>query len=236
MRVSICDDEKIAAEMLRKQLEEIKNITQIKCFLSVDALLTDVECGERFDIVFMDIDWKQEQTGIDFAAELLKLSPLTQIIYVTGYNDRFSQKIFLKNVNLCGFLVKPVDQKMLLQLLDKAKENMAHQEEEKLVVKQNGIIYAIPYQEISCFESKGRKVFIYTLSDKVEIYEKMGDLQKRLPGDFIQCHKSFLVNMSCIRRIDKNQILLNTGAEIPISRAKYAETRTKYFRYMGETL
>ncbi len=236
MRVAICDDENIAVEMLHEQLKEIKEITQIRTVLSSADFLSVVENGERFDLVFMDIDWKEEKTGIDFAADLLKLSPLTQIIYVTGYNDRFSQQIFLKNANLCGFLVKPVNMDTLLQLLEKAKEKMVLQEEEKLVVKRNGIIHAILYQEISYFESAGRKLVIFTLDGKIEIYEKLDDLRKRLPEGFLQCHKSFLVNMNYIRRIDKNHILLKSGTEIPISRAKYAETRERYFRYMGETL
>ena len=215
MRVAICDDESIAVEMLHDQLKEIKDISHIRTFLSSRDFLSVVEGGERFDIVFMDIDWKEEErTGIDFAADLLKVSPLTQIIYVTGYNDRFSQQIFLK----------------------KAKENMVLQEEEKLVVKGNGIIHAIPYQEISYFESTGRKLVIFTIHNRIEIYEKLNDLRKRLPNGFLHCHKSFLVNMNHIRRIDKNYILLKNGSEIPISRAKYAETREQYFRYMGETL
>ena len=236
MRVAICDDESIALEMLHEQLKEIREITQIRTYLASADFLLSVENGERFDLVFMDIDWKEEKTGIDFAADLLKLSPLTQIIYVTGYNDRFSQQIFLKNANLCGFLVKPVNMDTLLQLLEKAKEKMVLQEEEKLVVKGSGIIHAIPYQEISYFESAGRKLVIFTLDGKIEIYEKLDDLRKRLPEGFLQCHKSFLVNMNHIRRIDKKHILLKSGAEIPISRAKYAETRERYFRYMGETL
>lgn len=237
MRVAICDDESIAVEMLHDQLKEIKEISHIRTFLSSRDFLSVVEGGERFDIVFMDIDWKEEErTGIDFAADLLKVSPLTQIIYVTGYNDRFSQQIFLKNANLCGFLVKPVNMDTLLNLLEKAKENMVLQEEEKLVVKGNGIIHAIPYQEISYFESTGRKLVIFTIHNRIEIYEKLNDLRKRLPNGFLHCHKSFLVNMNHIRRIDKNYILLKNGSEIPISRAKYAETREQYFRYMGETL
>lgn len=237
MRVAICDDENIALEMLYEQLKEIKATMQIRAFLSSEDFFSVVENGEWFDVVFMDIDWKEEEkTGIDFAADLLKISPLTQIIYVTGYNDRFSQQIFLKNANLCGFLVKPVNMDTLLQLLEKAKEKMVLQEEEKLVVKENGIIHAIPYQEISYFESTGRKLVIFTMHDKIEIYEKLDDLRKRLPYGFLQCHKSFMVNMNHIRRIDKNYILLKNGSEVPISRAKYAETRERYFRYMGETL
>lgn len=237
MRVAICDDESIAVEMLHDQLKEIKEISQIRTFLSSGDFLSVVEGGERFDIVFMDIDWKEEErTGIDFATDLLKMSPLTQIIYVTGYNDRFSQQIFLKNVNLCGFLVKPVNKDTLQQLLEKAREKLKIQESEKLVLKEKGTIHAIPYQEIFYVESVGRKLVIYTLHDKMEIYEKLDDLRKKLPEGFLQCHKSFLVNMNHIRRIDKNHVLLKDGIEIPISRARYAETRERYFRYMGDTL
>ena len=66
--------------------------------------------------------------------------------------------------------------------------------------------------------------------------ERLEKLKERLPRSFHQCHKSYLVNMDCIRHIRQQSILLKTGEELPVSKARYAETRAAFFRYMGETL
>jgi len=84
--------------------------SEITTFLRIAELFKKVKDGERFDAVFMDIEWDgEEKGGIDFASELYKLSPKTKIIFVTGYPARYSQEIFLKYTNLMGFIAKPIN-------------------------------------------------------------------------------------------------------------------------------
>ncbi len=236
MRIAVCDDEITILEILQKQLEELPQVSQTLVFSVAERLFRALERGCQFDVVFMDIDWKKEKNGIDFAEELLRISPNTQVIYVTGYNDRFSQQIFLKKANLCGFLVKPVQAEMLEALLEKAKKNIEKQETEKLLISQNGVVYAFPFRDITYFESAAHRLAVHTADGCLFFYGKLEMVKQQLPPCFFQCHKSFLVNMDYIRRIDKRSIFLKTGEEIPISKVKYAETRTAYFRYMGDTL
>ena len=236
MRVALCDDENAATEYLRGQLEQNANINHIRCFQSFSGLFDTLEDGEHFDIVFMDIDWHGEKSGIDFASVLAELSPQTQIIYVTGHSDRFVQRIFLKDATLCGYLVKPVDAALLDALVEKAARTIQSLEEQKLLIQQKGAVYAIPYGEICYLDSRGHQLTVHTVNGSILCYERLEEMKQRLPGRFFQCHKSFLVNMDAVRRIDKNRILLKTGEEIPISKAKYTDTRTAYFRYMGEMI
>ncbi len=236
MRVALCDDEYEAIESLRILLEHSSLVNQIRSFQSSERLRDTMEDGEYFDIVFMDIEWNDERNGIDFASALTDISPQTQIIYVTGHNDLFSQRIFLKPVNLCGYLVKPVDPSLLEAILKKAYHTIQVLEEQKLLIQQKGIVHAIPFREICYLDSQGHQLTVHTTQDSILCYERLEELKEHLPNQFFQCHKSYMVNMDVIRRIDKNRIILKTGEAIPISKAKYAETRTAYFHYMGETL
>ncbi|MCI6887599.1 MAG: LytTR family DNA-binding domain-containing protein [Lachnospiraceae bacterium] len=236
MRIAVCDDEKAAAEMLADKLNMLSDGHQIREFISIQRFQEAIDDGERFDVILMDIDWKQESDGIDFAEELERTSPSAQIIYVTGYNERYSQQIFLKSSNLCGYLVKPVDIKLLEKLLQKAEKAIERLEQEKLMIQQKGIVYAIPFRNICYLESMRHQIIIHTTGEQIVCYDQIDHLMQRLSPAFLQCHKSFVVNMNYIRRIDKNRILLQTREEIPISKARYAETRTAYFRYMGELL
>ena len=235
MRVAVCDDEKNAILFLTELLKKSALIQSIRPFSNQEEFLQQIRNGERFDIVFMDIDWKQETDGIQLSKKLYELAPLTQIIYVTGFNDRFSQQIFLEKSNLCGYLVKPVKEELLHKLLEKAKENAGHTEE-KLVIRQNGLIQAIPIREICYLESKGHHVMIHTNEKTVELYGRLEHVKEKLPKYFLQCHKSYVVNMNYIMFIDKSEILLKGETRVNISREKYNEVRESYFRYMGEQL
>lgn len=236
MRIAICDNELDALELLQLQLEQNGRAKQIKRFLSLKQLQDAIAEGETFDLLFMDIEWNQTQNGIDFASTVNETCPDTQIIFVTGHPDRYYQQIFLKPLNLCGYLEKPVDANILEKLMQKALAVIQTREEQKLLIQHKGIIHAVFFHKIRYLESRGHLLTIHTTDGNLMCYDQLEKLKERLTLNFYQCHKSYLVNMDCIRRIEKNSILLKTGEELPVSKSKYAETRAAFFRYIGETL
>lgn len=236
MRIAVCDNESVAADTLLQKIHEITKSDHIQKFTSIQRFWSVIEDGESFHVVFMDIDWEQSLDGIDFAARLYEMRPNTQIIYVTGYNDRFSQQIFLRPTNLCGYLLKPVDKALLHSLLQKAEDAFARQSDEKLLVQKKGIIHAVAFREIVFLESAGHRILIHTHNRSLSCYERLEQIKARLPDRFLQCHKSYLVNMDHIQYIEKNSILMNSGERIPVSKAQYANTRSSFFRYMGKML
>lgn len=231
----VCDDEKEAILYLSELLKKQEAIDIVNSFDNQKEFLMQIQNGEQFDIVFMDIDWKDETDGIQLSKLLYDISPLTQIIYVTGFNDRFSQLIFMEKSNLCGYLVKPVSEELLVKLLEKAKKRTLHTEE-KLIIRQKGTIQAIPIHEIYYLESKGHYVIIHTPEKQVEVYGRLDALKDKLPKCFLQCHKSYVVNMNYILFIDKKEVLLKGEYKVSVSRAKQGEVRERYFQYMGEQL
>jgi Response regulator of the LytR/AlgR family len=236
LKAAICDDDRTTTETLQKYLVKHNKIHALRSFNSPVLLLDTIKQGDGFDIVFMDIEWEQSLNGIDFAHALNKVSPCTQIIYVTGYNDRFSQNIFLKPSNLCGYLLKPVNAILLDKMLQKAWDTLQSEETQKLLVQNNGAVHAIPYHSIYYMESKGHQLIIHTFQDTIICYERLELLKKRLPSQFLHCHKSYLVNMDYIRCIENRNIILDDGEELPVSKLKYADSRLAYFHYMGGQL
>lgn len=232
LRVAVCDDEQLAIEYLVGLLKGTKNIGTISSFSNQEELLVAVNNKELFDIIFMDIDWKEEENGILLSRKLFDLCPDTQIIYVTGYNDRFSQHIFLEDSNLTGYLVKPVQKELLSRVLERALWKQKTQTD-KFTFDQKGIIRSIPYRDIYYMESRGHNVIIHTITEEVEMYTRLENCKQKLPESFMQCHKSYLVNMDYINYIKKNVIILENRLEVPISRSRYESSRECFFRYMG---
>jgi len=236
VRVAICDDNITALKDLNDRLKNIKYINSVTEFDNIHRFWDSVEDGSYFDIVFMDIDWKQEQTGIDFAAVLYKKSPSSQIIYITGYNDLFSQQILLNEANLCGYLTKPIDDGLLLQFIEKAERNRKSLYSGKLLLQNKGVIHSLNYNEIVYIESAAHQCIAHTDNSLISCYEKLDEINERLPKEFVRCHKSYLVNMNYIKKISDKMIVLKNETQIPISKAQYAHIKDLFFTYIGKIL
>ncbi|MBR6638396.1 MAG: response regulator transcription factor, partial [Lachnospiraceae bacterium] len=222
MRVAICDNEKECIEYLRKMLETnplISSIYEVNDKVDLDNI---IDAREQFDIVFMDIDWDHlPKNGINYASEIHNGAPVTQIIYVTGYNDRFSQDVFMEEVNLCGYLVKPVEEERLKFLVEKAYNNIQFFETDTLLLESKKGSYALPYRAIRYAESKTHQVIIHMGREEYVFYEKLEALKKRFPKYYVHCHKSYLVNMNEVRRIEGYELVLRDDSRIPISKLRY---------------
>ena len=135
LRVAVCDDQPEVLESMKTILKETGLVSTVACYDNIRELREELQEGKMVDLLMMDICHEldshmaiadQKKNGIDFAYELNQQFPFLQIIYITGYNDRYSQDIFLKPVRLAGFLTKPIQQdyviKLLLLVQEKQKE------------------------------------------------------------------------------------------------------------------
>lgn len=235
MHIAVCDDEKHCLDAIERLLGEYPGVSRTEYYQNLEKLTEATGNGSKYDLILMDIEWEgSTENGIQYAAHYNTLSPQTQFIFVTAYNDKFSQEIFWEKVNLCGYLVKPVQKENLEKLLDKAREKIFSSE--ALVLQHGGTTEKIPSGQIRYLESNAHQVVIHTLSGEVTVYEKLDVYEKKLHKDFVRVHKSFLVNMQYIRRIEMKEVSMQDGTILPVSKARYSASRDKYFRFMRAML
>ena len=114
-------------------------------------------------------------------------------------------------------------------------ESLPFEEQPVLVLKQKGAPVSIPLREIAFIESQGHTVNVHTAEEVITAYERLENIMHSLPAGFYRCHKSYIVNMSRIRRFKPTDILLKSGELIPVSRTRYNETKEAYFKFMGQS-
>ena len=236
MRIAICDDRQDVLAHADSLISSLEPHCETSQFSDILSLFQEMKGGAEFDAVFMDIEWEGEQKGIDFAEQIYSLSPKTQIIFITGYPERYSQQIFLQSTNLKGFIAKPPDPDIMRKHLERIKHELTAQERGKLVLKYNGIVSAVDPDDIVYIESRAHTATIHSMDGEYLCYEKLNTLAKRLPGQFILTHKSYLANMDKIRRIERESVILEKQMEIPVSKSRQTEVRESYFRYIGSTI
>lgn len=231
MRLVICDDDKIYTEHLAELCRPFPFVETISLYENADLLLSDIRSGSRFDAVLMDIELGSTSTGIDYMAELYFLNPRIRVVYVTGYVERFVQHAFLKPSVLMGFITKPVSPDILLAVLKKVQAALDTDKQSLLFLSKKQA-EAVSCDSLFYLESDAHTVHLHTESGTVSIHERLANLAEQLPSSFLQCHKSYIINMDKIRRIEKKRITLQNEAVIPISKSFFNKTKNTYFHYM----
>ena len=140
-----------------------------------------------------------------------------------------------------GYIQDPEDSESIRKLIETLGEQ--HRKIEKaqyFSFKYEGEFTRLPYDEISYFESSGKKAALYQVrSDKCYYFTaKLDDIETVLPDHFLRCHQSYIVNMHMIRCMDtRNHVfILYSNEEIPISRRMYNGVKELYEKLDGAEL
>lgn len=245
MRIAVCDDQAEVLTAVERMFFEkvvIAGIENVDTYQDIRKLKKEFQAGNRPDVLIMDIchefnpalpKTKERQEGIDYAYELNQRYPELQIIYMTEDVKKYSQHIFLKPVNLLGYLTKPVDLVILKKLLEIAKEKQKQNDEKRVTIMCRNHKQIFYLDEILYLESRAHRTMIHTYEGEEVCRDKISDLEQRMGDTFVRCHQSFLVNMKYIRRIENESFKLENGEEISISKRRYVETKDRYFAYLN---
>ena len=84
-------------------------------------------------------------------------------------------------------------------------------------------IFCFPMRTIMYFESNLKYVLIHTEQQIEQIYGKLSDFEPNLYSVFLRIHKTYIVNVKYIRKVDKSRrtIVLLNDEILPISDANY---------------
>lgn len=220
MQYIICDDNQEFANDFKLQLiEEEPDCTVMVCY-SVEQLNGIISAiAPSTDAVFMDIQL-QKSYGIDEAIHISEKFPDIKIVYITGYPEKYSEQIFCcpSSMTPTAFLIKPIKKEMLKNTLARLKEKTPPAAR-MLLIKKGQDQILVPIDDILFVSVMGRKLTIKTLNDLIEINGRLSEYMKQLPEYFVQCHKSYCINIRHIRKIhSRNEVLLSNGESIPVSR------------------
>ena len=230
MKIAICDWSAETSKDIEAELKQNQYVSKVETYTDIDLFRNMLSMGQVYDVVFMEIDWKQKKTGIDFWEELQVHDPQTSVIYMSRYVQLYIEEIFEKTFYLGGILTKPIKTEYLQKSLERIrlkKENEAG----KLMIRCNRRGILIPVHEIIYLESQLHKVNIVLENKEYQCNERLAVLENYLDERFVKIHKSYLVNMNYISEFSGSEMILRTGQRIPISKNRYADTKEKIIEY-----
>ena len=131
-----------------------------------------------------------------------------------------------------GLLLKPVEKKLLEQLLFELKKQcrIERKEEDMFFFRVKSQEYLVPKNKILFFESRSKKIVLRTDSQEMEFYDTLDRLQGELGRDFIRVHKSFLVNLSRVSMVHfaGKTVHFSDGTFVQVSRTHKGELEKEW--------
>ncbi len=232
MNVIVCDDSNSICIEINNYIKQNFNFNLFLCNNKTELLQTINSCNADIQAIILDIVLENEINGIDVANEIHIQFPNIKIIFLTGYDDMYYDKIF-STFQPYGFIAKPIQYNILNFFLRKL--SLAYTQKNKtLDFVSNYKEYKIPVKRINYIQSVKRVCEIITDKETFSAYLKISEIVDLLTEDFIRCHQSYIVNLSYIKSLEKNQFITNNNEFIPISKKYYYEVRKTYTAYLNQ--
>jgi len=238
MHVIIVDDEFLARALLREYLASFPGIEIVaECANGFEAVKAIGELQP--DLVFLDI----QMPKLD-GFEVVELAGgRTRYVFVTAY-DQFALKAF--EVRAIDYLLKPFSRERLAQALESAAVRTTPPEQveavaleaarrngplERILIRDGARVHVVPTAQIDWIEAQDDYVQISAGGRPYLKNGRMAELEQGLdPALFVRVHRSYIVNLGAIERIeaptkDSWCAVLRDGRRVPVSRSGYQKLR-----------
>ncbi len=226
--ISLCDDDSKQVEYLRELLlkwsADKPFAIQISEYESAEQFLFEYP-DSPCDLLLLDIEMGGLD-GMSLAKKLREGGDMLPIIFITGYSEHISEGY---DVEALHYLLKPLDGKKLIAVLDRYADRREEKTEE-ILISCDGRPTHVPINKIVYIEAFGRKTQVHfsdkSVSDCDMNIGKFGEIT-----GLIHCHRSYIVNLRYIRSIGRESVTLDGGGEIPLSRRLYNEVNKKFIEF-----
>lgn len=223
LNCAIVDDEPLALELLRSYVEKTSFLRLVGRYSSAVQAMTEIPLHEEVHVLFLDIQMP-ELNGLEFSR---MVSPETRIIFTTAFGQYALDSY---KVNALDYLLKTISYVDFLQSVNKAvqwyelKQKAdngvdADEADDCIYVKSDYKLLRIALDRILYIEGLKDYIKIHVEDEPKAILSliSMKAMEEKLPSSrFIRVHRSFIVQKSKIKVLDRGRIVF--GKEyIPIS-------------------
>lgn len=187
--------------------------------------VTFIEKKQAYDIVFLDIEMP-EMDGFETAECYHETCPEAVIMILTTHTE-LSRRGY--TVNAFRYIDKLNMQEELAEALRSAEEKLKRYKAIPVHVVNMGD-FNIVINDIIYIETEKRNVLIHTNKGEYSCSNTITQLETELEEyGFYRCHKSYLVNLSSIERINSSEVFLSGGDRIMISVKRITELKKRYY-------
>jgi len=220
-RCLIIDDESPAHKALISHISKFDELEHSgSAFNGMEAIKLLNE--KQYDIIFLDINMP-----VISGVELMELQPNRPLTIVTTAYSDFALSAYQNDA--IDYLMKPISLEKFSKAIEKAKTyhsgNTIKKEtvltEKTFSYRTNGQMFTMSLSDILYIESLGNYMKLHSkkLKSPVIIYGSLSNIGEEINcSNFIQVHRSFIINTKEITSVTFKSLTLSNGEIIPVGR------------------
>lgn len=209
----IIEDDNLSAKHLERLISQERELNIEHIFNDANKAL-DFLMQELTDLIFLDV----EMPNLN-GFELLDSLPYRPLIILTTSKTEYAFTAFQYNV--IDYLKKPITIPRFKEAIEKVKPLIHKQyenEENDLFIKADGKLIRLPLNDILYIEALGDYVkFVTPKKTHLSLITLKVIEYKLKYSVFLKVHRSYIINIKKITRIEDNTILIDQHV-IPISK------------------
>ena len=239
IKVLAIDDEPLALQQLTAYIQKVPFLELVEaCQSAMDAM--KVMEREVIDAIFVDINMP-DLNGMDFVKSLV-VPPL--VVFTTAYSEYAVEGY---KVDAVDYLLKPFGLQEFQRAAMKVKTRLEErssvpspptsEEDDILFLKTDYKVVRVNISEIRYVEGMSEYVKFFLEGQKpLVVLLSMKKLEERLPSSaFMRIHRSYIVNLTKIREVNKNRVIMDAETYLPIGE-NYREAFSSYLdsKFLGK--
>ena len=234
MTICYWEDESAQAKVFSIKIDQWaknKNIAvHTDLFESAEEYLFQAE-QNTYDVIFLDISMRG-QNGMELARKIREKEKDVVLVFVTSDASYVFDGY---EVGAYRYLMKPVDEKKLWEILDYARMQREVEEENYILVKKDSQSVRVNLNDVLYMEAQKHYVNLYledqeSINIKTVFTELLQEMQEK-SDTVLATHRSYAVNIEKVVRIGRMECVLADGSVIPVSRSFYKEVNEAFIRY-----
>ena len=221
LKCAIIDDDQLFTKVIEHYLSTVDVIHLDGIYHNPAEALNKINFNET-DFLFLDM----EMPGIDGISFLNSLTVVPPIVVVSG-KKTYGVDAF--EYNAIDYLHKPISNARFLKSVNKIKSFFEKNKipetsiQQNIFIKHEGVHIKLIVNDINIIRANDNDVTLVANGKSYKTHLRLKDIYEMLPQtEFMQVHRSFIVQLSKIDKVDGEVIEIN-GRTIPVSRTYLSE-------------
>jgi two-component system, LytTR family, response regulator len=244
IKTLIIEDEAPARRLLQEFLKDFSEIELLEeCTDGFEGAKKIMEL--KPDLIFLDVQMPRIN-GFEML-ELLRGEDMPLIIFTTAF-DEFAIKSF--EYNTCDYLLKPISRERFKKAVTKALDQLKDKKNptqdlssmvdqalgggkylDRIVIRSGSHIQVVYCDDLLCLEASDDYVIVHTDADQWVKKQTLKFYEEKLdPAEFVRVHRSFIIKVSGINRIepyskDAYIAIMHNGMKAAVSKTGYSRLK-----------
>jgi DNA-binding LytR/AlgR family response regulator len=221
MNCIIIEDYEESRQLVEIFVQKTRMLNLTGSYASAVEAINSTGGDERIDLVLLDIELP-EMSGMEYLRTLSD----NPVVIILSAQEKYALEAFEYDVT--DYILKPITYARFYKAVSKAytqwrrKQNVQKIQNDIFVRKGSSLV-KLSYDDILWIEAMENYVLVITAKEKITVHFTLKAIMQKLPPEqFLQVHRSHIVNIQKINEINRTSLLINYSPidqEIPVGKS-----------------